>query len=888
MSMRQKMIAGTSIVVMLTIAFIVTMNLTGNKQTYAHSSGDYRTKASGSWSSTLTWEKFNGTSWVAATSAPVSGDGIITIQSGHSITITSNITLSEVVIDAGATLTISSGTLTLANEPGTDATINGTLIITSTLSLASNSNMDVNGLATLKSTGSINFGSSSVINVNGRFKREGGSASVNAANWSINSGGTYQHAMNGGSLLPSASWKTGSTCDVTGIVSSMPANINQIFYNMIWNCPGQTAGFDFNAKFDFVNGDLTIISTGGATLQFDYQGNNNTTNIGGNLNIQGGSSFGCANGSAVFNIGGSYIQSGGTFAFNVAGVASYGNTSTTLNIAGDLVMTGGTMDLTQSTANNAAIGKGHINLVGNINLSGTANLTQTSADSHGEICFAGTAVQTYVLNNRVTNKIDYIINSGATVRCGALPLTSSGIFSILSGGHMMMGSPSGITASSMAGNVQVTGTRTYSTGADYTYEGTSAQVTGNGLPATVHNLTINNSSDVTLTQTVGVSNLLTLTSGRLITGSSEVSVTNTSESSVAGYSTTAYVIGNLRRSVLGSGAYDFPLGTVDNYEPATLTLSSATGFSNILGSFVQTLPILAAFPLINVLASGVPVVDMLNYGYWAFTPNSSMSGGTYTITLNEKGATNLNSNPQSYCVLKRPNSLAPWSSLGTHNSNTQSMSNGVVTAVRSALTGFSHFGIGKSGGATLPIKLISFDASLKNNAVDLEWATAVEINNNFFTIERSSDGEHFETVFTKSGAGNSTTNHYYEGTDYHPLTGYSYYRLKQTDFDGHYTYSEVKTVKIGDVSESAALKVNSIYPNPFRESFNLNFTSSTATEVTVSIVSAGGQLVKEDKFTSEAGFNSYQFTDNVNMKSGVYYVVLKSGNEKSVKTILKE
>ena len=77
--------------------------------------------------------------------------------------------------------------------------------------------------------------------------------------------------------------------------------------------------------------------------------------------------------------------------------------------------------------------------------------------------------------------------------------------------------------------------------------------------------------------------------------------------------------------------------------------------------------------------------------------------------------------------------------------------------------------------------MISFKAVLANNNVLLNWSTASETNNDYFTIERSIDGINFRSVLTKRGAGNSTSRRNYEAIDDNPIEGQSYYRLKQTD-----------------------------------------------------------------------------------------------------------
>ena len=861
--------------VIIFIATFMIGNLGTPKEAQAALNGDYRSIASGNWNNTAIWEKYNGTNWVAAITTPTSADGTITIQSGSTITISAVVIVDQIVIDAGGTLNISSAT-TVANGTASDVIVNGTLNISNTLSLSSLANMDVNSLAVLKSGGTMSFLGSSFINVNGRFRRTAGTMSISASYWSINNGGVFEHAINGGSLLPSASWKTGSTCEVTGITTTMPANINQIFHHFTWNCPGQLAGFDFNARFDWVNGNLTIIATGASTLQFDYQGNNNTTNIGGNLVIQGGTSYGCANGSGIFNIGGNYIQTGGIFSFNQSWANSYGNTSITLNIVGNLIMSGGLMDMTQSTANNPFIGIGHINLDGNIYLSGTALITETSPESRGQIHFAGTAIQTYDLNNLVSNTIDFIVDAGATVQTNLNVITSGGDFILMDGGHLMIASPQGITKTIMQGNIQVTGIRTYGTGSDYTYEAVSPQVSGDGLPATLRNISFNNVNNVTLTNSCSATNLITLTNGKVITGSNILGTTNASTTSIVGYTSSKYIVGNLRRSINATGSYDFPVGVITNYELANINLTAATGFTSILGFFTNAYPIETDYPVTNIYVNGNSIGDMLNYGYWTFSPNSVMSGGTYAITLNEKGHTN-SSTPQQYCVLKRNNTLASWQSVGVHNDNTQYENDGVATAVRSALTSFSHFGIGKMG-SPLPVTLINFAAKAEHEkTVLLSWATIAEKNNDYFTIERSQDGEDFLDLARVEGAGSSTEMHKYQFIDEQPFSGISYYRLRQTDFDGK---SETfKTVSVTFNSKLVNTEVR-ISPNPFSESFTLQFECSEKEKITIMLFASNGAQVYTDKILSEEGNNLYRFEAPSNFKPGTYF--LKIADEQTI------
>ena len=108
----------------------------------------------------------------------------------------------------------------------------------------------------------------------------------------------------------------------------------------------------------------------------------------------------------------------------------------------------------------------------------------------------------------------------------------------------------------------------------------------------------------------------------------------------------------------------------------------------------------------------------------------------------------------------------------------------------------------------LPIELLSFEVKALEDVVEIMWATASEENNDFFTIERSADAQEFVPVFTVPGAGNSDVVLNYRILDENPLFGRSFYRLKQTDFDGSFSYSEIESVWV------YPQQTITTYPNP--------------------------------------------------------------------------
>src|SRR5204863_5577558 len=125
----------------------------------------------------------------------------------------------------------------------------------------------------LRSTGTFVFGSGAKANLAGRLRREGGTLPVTSGLWNITNGGTYEHAMDGGSL-PIMNWPAGTSCEITGIVNTMPTNLTQNFRNVTWNCTGQSASIDNTTNLKTILGNFTIVSTGLGLIYFDQQGNN--------------------------------------------------------------------------------------------------------------------------------------------------------------------------------------------------------------------------------------------------------------------------------------------------------------------------------------------------------------------------------------------------------------------------------------------------------------------------------------------------------------------------------------------------------------------------------------------------------------------------------------
>lgn len=185
--------------------------------------------------------------------------------------------------------------------------------------------------------------------------------------------------------------------------------------------------------------------------------------------------------------------------------------------------------------------------------------------------------------------------------------------------------------------------------------------------------------------------------------------------------------------------------------------------------------------------------------------------------------------------------------------------------------------------AVLPIELTYFNASSSGSTVLLTWQTASEENNDYFTIERSTDGINFENIKTLSGAGNSTTTINYSTTDNDPLTGISYYRLKQTDYNGAYSYSEIESVAFyGSLSDISF----TVYPNPCITTSTITLSAngfSFNEQTLIQIFGLTGQLVYEQR-----GISSSEVIISQTLSQGIYFVKVKTNTiSKSTKLIVE-
>ncbi len=164
----------------------------------------------------------------------------------------------------------------------------------------------------------------------------------------------------------------------------------------------------------------------------------------------------------------------------------------------------------------------------------------------------------------------------------------------------------------------------------------------------------------------------------------------------------------------------------------------------------------------------------------------------------------------------------------------------------------------------LPIELLEFEVFQEGENVVAKWTTLTELNNDFFTVERSADGNNWIPILKLDGAGTTNQMRSYQAVDDQPIRGLVYYRLKQTDFDGQFSYSPVKMIEMQFINDIK------IFPNPSNGVFNISGIESE--NVVFSVFNILGQQVP---FTiNEEDGNLIDLSDG---PAGIYIVKVKDG-----------
>ncbi len=461
------------------------------------------------------------------------------------------------------------------------------------------------------------------------------------------------------------------------------------------------------------------------------------------------------------------------------------------------------------------------------------------------------------------------ITSGARLRAD----NNQGIPTITVGGNWVNNS----TAGASNGFDEGTGTVIFNSPS-----GNTLQTIGGSTAETFYNLTINTSDAtdvVRILNNTNVSNQLNLQQGELDLNALTLYVTNPAVSAVnrtGGYiksenNTSPY--GTLRRHTgTTTGSFLFPFGkSSTEYIPFTMNITSAgspaTGSVSVstYATGTDNTPYPDGVTNLNGTSGGLSVADR----FWVITLNNyTVTRPTATLTFTATaaeiattGATTLNA--QRWAP---SNTWEPALPGQTYNPVA-----GTVTVPN--VNQYSPWAIADIA-APLPVELKSFELVAHADFVEVNWSTASELNNDYFTVERRHEhAEQFEALASIPGAGTTNVEQRYRYEDYAIAPGTWYYRIKQTDFDGSYSYSPIKSVTVSGKG------FWQVYPNPSEGSvLNIRFTAADFNKTAIiTVLDAQGKRMHMEQVSVQGLDVPVRFTQQ--LPSGVYLVIIRTADD---------
>lgn len=833
----------------------------------------------------------NTSTVTVAGNVTVSGNGILDFNSSAAASISTlnvggDLTVSgsgKISRGAGATSTLifnkSTGT---QNVTLTSAAINtdpvnfqvGTGSSTNTVALASNFSMNSGATMTVKDN-----------------------ATLQASTYVV-SGGTFTMGSSTSNTL-----RIGSTSGITA--SSALGNIqtttrNYSFGNYIYN--GASSQLTGDGLPSTIN-SLTIANTGTSGSNIVVLSNSSTaltSGAAGALTLTSGYLSVGSNKNININSGGSIAGSGGDFDNTTpanSGTITFlgsGTVTGTVNFYPAVFQNGGmSYSVTSNIKNTITLNAGSFMTAAPVYGTGSTLIYNTGGTYNRNVEFGSLAGAGYPYNVTIQNGTtldlsangfanraiagDLVIGNGSagTLSMGAMTnkLTVNGNISI--GTASVTGT---LTLSSAAGgNIEVGGNWTRTSNGTFTPNNrtvsfigaTNASVTASG-GASFYNMTINKTSGstVTLNNAATVSNALTFASGLAVLGSNDLTA-----GSISGGSATSYAIvgssGTLKATF--SGTQLMPVGyDATAYSPVTITNSNSMQWSlRLENSFTN-------YPAINQSSALQRI--------WLITPSTNPTAAGTTLDFEYPDALWTTPAQVNIYNYEPPNG---WAATLNGTGVTPVLTNGMQSVTLTSQTTFSPFAI--TGTTTpLPVTLLRFSGRRENNRNVLKWTTATEINNNGFEVQRSTTGADFTSVgFVASQAanGNSQSDLNYTYTDVTSITK-AYYRLKQTDIDGHVKYSGVVLLT---GNKDGSLTISGVYPNPAHASVNINVNLDQAQKLTLIITDVAGRPVKTKMIIVEAGTNSLTI-DVSSLSSGTYFIKTKTatGEERNAVKLVKQ
>ncbi len=587
-------------------------------------------------------------------------------------------------------------------------------------------------------------------------------------------------------------------------------------------------------------GTLTVAGGSNTTIEVgDTWSNSGTFNNGGNSTVI----LTAASGTKVLTTGGASFCSL-EINSSTPGTAIF-QSADAIDVDCNFTIVDGTLEIsnvlhTMNVAGNWNVGAGGTFVNGGSSVSfdgANQNITNTSGSTFNNVAVAGSDTKTLLTNMSVSGNLSIT----STLAAGANSIT-------------------------LAGNWTNTGTFTPGT-STVTFSGSNQQTLSNASGEMFHNLTINNTSvafpQIIVTGPVEVGNngILTLTDGIMETSAFTMLTMNNNTTLSGGNTSASYISGPMTK--IGQDNFTFPVGKGSVF--ARLGISGMVSSATFVAEYFDT--------NFGDATREPALATVSSVEYWDLSRPAG-SGEPFVTLFWEDGARSVITDVSTLRVAHFESSL--WQDEGNGGTTGNASSGSITSGFR--FTSFSPVTLGSSDPINpLPVTLTSFDGEMIDGEANLWWETASEINNDFFEIQRSADGETYEVIGIVKGSGTTTTAQSYSFVDRNPFFGSNYYRLRQVDFDGD---SKIESEIVVLQLESDGMFEVKAFPNPTtQDNINIQIMTTEEAPVSVRLVDLHGREYYSELLGPDKLFGVKNIKSDVRLSQGVYMLIVQRGTD---------
>lgn len=499
---------------------------------------------------------------------------------------------------------------------------------------------------------------------------------------------------------------------------------------------------------------------------------------------------------------------------------------------------------------------------GTVNLDGAFMMLNQSVLSMLSIGQLNSPGEWHMTNNAVVSFTDEDLGSAGSVELVSGSELSLDEYSVIEGnatyygrgGHLVIGSSDGITASLESGNITVTVNRFYDEENINTFEyrSTLGQFTGNGLPQVITgDLIINNSSvdGVGLSRATSIApgGSIQLVNGK-ITSVGNILFTIEEGASVSGGSRNSFIDGPLRK--IGVSNFTFPIGRADNYTP--VQLNEVSGGATTDSFRVEYFPGSPQSQFGNNLRE--PLHHISNVEYWTINKESGNATKSVRLSFNERsGVSDFSSLTLANFIEGQWQEVNKTGTTGTSSSGTISFN----TAF------FGNFTLASTNTQNpLPVNILSFNALREGTIVKLDWEISADDTPASFEVLYSADNRNFSSIGVVEPQKGVTR---YAFSHPNLQAGANYYRLRALDVDGSARWSKVLVVYYKSTSGILA----ALNPSVSNTTTNLSLTAAVSGRYKIAISNTAGQLMHTRDLQVREGLNTLPL-DISELPAGVY------------------